>query len=154
VSDDASGITDLRRGLNRMQRMLASRRIQSNLADVAQVDLTQQSLQVLRVLGDGAQRSVADVARAARMDVGAVSRQLRVLEQRQLVERETSPDHGSIVLVQTTALGRATAARIEDVQHRQFLEALSGWTPEQLSALGRSLERLVDDLQRTPYRPD
>jgi DNA-binding MarR family transcriptional regulator len=154
VDRGAEGIAELRRGLNRLQRMLGSRRIQTRLVEATGVDLTQQSLQVLRVLGDGHQRTVADVARDARMDVGAVSRQLRVLEGQGLVEREASPNHGSVVLVQTTGEGRRTAARIEAVQHRQFTEALAGWTPEQCAALGRSMIRLVDDLQRTPYRSD
>jgi DNA-binding MarR family transcriptional regulator len=154
VDGGADGIAELRRGLNRLQRMLGSRRIQSRLVEATGVDLTQQSLQVLRVLGDGHQRTVADVARDARMDVGAVSRQLRVLEGQGLVEREASPVHGSVVLVRTTDAGFSTAARVEVVQLRQFSEALANWTPEQCVALGRSMSRLVDDLQRTPYRGD
>jgi len=146
------GITELRRGLNRMQRMLGSRRIQARLSQVAGLDLTHQAVQVLRVIGDGVPRPVADVATEAHMNIAAVSRQLRTLEGQGLLTRRASPDHGSIVLVEATDEGRAVAARLEAVQQRHFAEALDEWTDEQCGDLGRALLRLVDDLQRTPYR--
>jgi DNA-binding MarR family transcriptional regulator len=145
-------VDELRQGLDRMQRMLGSRRIQSRLAEVAGVDLSQQGMQVLRVLVDGERFAVADVARRARMDVGAVSRQLRVLEADGLVGREASPDHGSVVLVHATAAGAKVRDHVEGVQRRQFDEALAGWSAEDRASLGRLMSRLVDDLQRTPYR--
>jgi DNA-binding MarR family transcriptional regulator len=145
-------VDELRRGLNRMQRMLGSRRIQSRLAEVAGVEISQQAMQVLRVLVDGERFAVADVARRARMDVGAVSRQLRALEADGFVEREASPDHGSVVLVHATPSGAKVRDHLEAVQRRQFDEALAGWTPEDRAVLGRLLTRLVEDLQRTPYR--
>jgi DNA-binding MarR family transcriptional regulator len=148
----AEGIVELRRGLNRMQRMLGSRRIQARLSQVAGVDLTHQAVQVLRVVGDGAARPVADVAAEAHMDVAAVSRQLRSLEGQHLLTRRASPDHGSVVLVEATSRGREVAARLEAVQQQHFAEALTGWSDDQCGELGRLLLRLVDDLQRTPYR--
>lgn len=157
-ADDLSaptGLDELRRGLNRLQRVLASRRIQSRLAEVAGVALGQQAVQVLRVIGDGKERPAADVAREARMDVGAVSRQLRALEEQGLLTRRASPDHGSVVLVEATDEGRDVAERLDAVQRRHFAEALASWSDEECAALGRALLRLVDDLQRTPYRaPD
>jgi DNA-binding MarR family transcriptional regulator len=150
--EGVEGVDELRQGIDRMQRMLGSRRIQARLAEVAGVELTQQALQVLRVLPEGERFAVADVARRARMDVGAVSRQLRVLEADGLVGREASPDHGSVVLIHATPAGLAVRERVEGVQRRQFTEALAGWSPEDCAALGRLMSRLVDDLQRTPYR--
>ena len=47
------GLDEVRQGIDRMQRMLGSRRIQSRLADVAGVDLTQQALNVLRAGASG-----------------------------------------------------------------------------------------------------
>jgi DNA-binding MarR family transcriptional regulator len=145
-------VDEVRVGLDRLQRMLGSRRIHARLLDVAGVELTQQSVQVLRAIADGERRPVADVARQARMDVGAVSRQLRTLEQQGLVTREASPDHGSIVLVAATPEGRAAVARVDAVRRRHFAEALAGWPPDDCALLGRLMVKLVDDLQRTPYR--
>jgi DNA-binding MarR family transcriptional regulator len=148
------GFDELRQGVDRMQRMLGSRRIQARLVEVTGLELSQQAIQVLAVLPEGECYPVADVARRARMDVGAVSRQLRVLEDQGLVRREASPDHGSVVLVHATAAGLAARRRIEDVRRRHFAEALAEWTDEDRAQLGRLMTRLVEDLQRTPYRAD
>jgi DNA-binding MarR family transcriptional regulator len=152
--DRATSMDELRLGLDRLQRMLGSRRIQARLVEVAGVELTQQSVQVLGALTDGVQRPVADVARQARMDVGAVSRQLRTLEQHGFVTRRASPDHGSVVLVEATDAGRAAASRIDEVRRRHFTEALASWPAEDFVTLGRLMIKLVEDLQRTPYRDE
>jgi DNA-binding MarR family transcriptional regulator len=86
------------------------------------------------------------------MNIAAVSRQLRSLEGQGLLTRRASPDHGSVVLVEATEEGRGVAARLEAVQQRHFAEALGAWSDEECGDLGRALVRLVEDLQRTPYR--
>jgi DNA-binding MarR family transcriptional regulator len=148
------GLDELRLGIDRMQRMLGSRRIQARLTEISGIDLTQQAIHVLRVLPDTDGCPIADVARRARMDIGAVSRQLRVLEAAGYVERESSPDHGSVVLVNATAAGVAARRRIEAVQRRQFTEALASWSGADKATIGRLMLRLVEDLQRTSYRAD
>jgi DNA-binding MarR family transcriptional regulator len=144
-------LAPVRLGMTRLQRLFASRRIHSNMAAAAGVRLSEQGLQVLRTLGDGRSRPVGDLARAARMDAGAVSRQLKALEDAALVRRESSPAHGSIVLVEATPEGRRLARRYERVRSAQLARALEGWTPDERLELGRLLVRLVDDLQSTPY---
>ncbi|MBV8950910.1 MAG: MarR family transcriptional regulator [Actinobacteria bacterium] len=144
---DAIGV-----GIHRLQRLMASRRVGSRLAEAADVDLPQQAVNVLRALGDGEAMTVADVARAARMDIGAVSRQLAVLEQRRLVRRP-SGGNGS-ALVAATATGRRSAARVEAVQSRHLRDVLSGWTAEERDTFGRLFLRFVDGLAHTPYRAD
>jgi DNA-binding MarR family transcriptional regulator len=143
----------LRHGIDRMRRMLASRRIHAHLAEVAGVRLNQQALQVLRVLPEDDGVPVVDAARRAGMDVGAVSRQLRALEAEGLATRHPSPDHGSVILVRATPEGVAVRGRVDEVRRRQFSEALAGWSPDDCATLGRLMDRLVDDLQRVPYRP-
>jgi len=141
----------IRLGIGRLQRLFASRRVHSGMASAAGVSLPQQALQVLRTLGDQGPQPVSDVARAARMDNGAVSRQLRVLEGQGLVRRESSPAHGSIVLVEATEEGRRLNHRYERVRSGQLGRALAHWTPEERAQLGELMVRLVDDLQATPY---
>jgi DNA-binding MarR family transcriptional regulator len=138
--------------LGRLQRLLSSRRVYTLHAEAANVDLTQQAAQVLRAVGTLGRQPVADVARAARMDVGAVSRQLRTLEDRGLVARRASPTHGSVVLVESTSEGAETAQRFDQTQTRHVTEALADWRADERSELGRMLLRLVEDLQNTPYR--
>lgn len=152
---DASVIEDqlgaVRLGLTRLGRLLSSRRVHAGMAGAARVALPQQAMNVLRALGDREPLPVGDLARAARMDTGAVSRQIRVLEDEGLVERRASPQHGSIVLVEATPDGRAIAERFERVRSAQLSRALADWTPSEREDLGRLLVRLVDDLQATPY---
>ena len=69
------------------------------MAGAAGVTLPQQAMHVLRALGDRDPLPMGDLARAARMDAGAVSRQVRLLEEAGLAERRPSPQHGSVVLV-------------------------------------------------------
>ena len=141
----------VRLGLTRLQRLLSSRRVHAGMAGAARVVLPQQAMSVLRALGDREPLPVGDLARAARMDTGAVSRQIRVLEDEGLVERRSSPQHGSIVLVVATPGGRAMAQRFERVRSAQLSRALIDWTPEERLQLGKLMLRLVDDLQATPY---
>jgi DNA-binding MarR family transcriptional regulator len=136
-----------------MQRMMSSRRSSSALSTAAGLDLPQQVVQVLQVLQDGEARSMADLARQARMDAAAVSRQVRVLEAEGLAVRKASPTHGRIVLVEPTAAGLAASRRLADLNQRHLEDALVAWDPDERDALGRLLVRLVDDLQRTPHRP-
>jgi DNA-binding MarR family transcriptional regulator len=145
-------VEPVRLGLHRLQRLLGSRRPWAALGDAAGVDLAQQEIQVLQVLHDGEARSMADLARLARMDAAAVSRQVRALEDRGLVVRRPSPVHGRIVLIEPSEQGLVTARRLHDLRDRHLVDALAGWTPDERDALGRLMVRLVDDLERTPDR--
>ena len=149
--DIETQLQSVRLGLTRLQRLLSSRRVHAGMAGAARVVLPQQAMNVLRALGDREPLPVGDLARAARMDTGAVSRQIRVLEEEGLVERRSSPQHGSIVLVEATSDGRSMAEGFERVRSAQLSRALADWTPEERLELGRLLIRLVDDLQSTPY---
>lgn len=144
-------LQSVRLGLTRLQRLLSSRRVHAGMASAARVALPQQAMSVLRALGDREPLPVGDLARAARMDTGAVSRQIRVLEEEGLVERRSSPQHGSIVLVVATPEGKLMARRFEQVRNAQLSRALSDWSPEEREQLGSLMLRLVDDLQATPY---
>ena len=83
--DIETQLQSVRLGLTRLQRLLSSRRVHAGMAGAARVVLPQQAMNVLRALGDREPLPVGDLARAARMDTGAVSRQIRVLEEEGLV---------------------------------------------------------------------
>ncbi|MBU6328450.1 MAG: MarR family transcriptional regulator [Acidobacteria bacterium] len=144
-------LVPVRLGLTRLGRLLSSRRVHVGMAGAAGVELSEQAMNVLRALGDRESVPVGELARLAHMDAGAVSRQIRVLESEGLVERRTSPQHRSMVLVESTATGRAIAHRFERVRNAQLSRALADWTDEEREQLGRLLLRLVDDLLATPY---
>jgi DNA-binding MarR family transcriptional regulator len=142
----------VREGIHRLQRLLGSRRPWAALGEAAGVALVQQGIQVLEVLHDGQPRSTADLARLARMDTAAVSRQVRELEARGLVARRPSPVHGRVVLIEPTGEGRTTARRLHDLRDQHLADALESWEPSEREVLGRLVLRLVDDLEDTPYR--
>ena len=140
--------------LQRLGRLLASRRVASRITTVAGVDVTQQGMTLLRsLLRDGAQ-PVAALAASAAMDLGAVSRQVRLLERAGAVRRSGVPDDGRVTLLELTADGRRMAERIHAVGVRHLEEALQDWSDEDERTLARLMQRLVDDLVRTPVRPD
>ncbi|NCY16296.1 MAG: MarR family transcriptional regulator [Actinobacteria bacterium] len=144
-------LVPVRQGLTRLGRLLSSRRVHVGMAGAAGVELSEQAMNVLRALGDREEMPMGDLARAAHMDTGAVSRQVRVLEAEGLLHRRTSPQHRSIVLVEATPEGRDVARRFERVRNAQLTRALGEWTDEERAQLGSLLIRLVDDLMRTPY---
>src|SRR3954447_19126987 len=131
--DQPADMARLADALLGLQRLRGSRRVHAALADTTGVDLSQQAVQVLGAL-DGT-LSVAQLAQAARMDVGAVSRQVRVLEESGYVTKTPSPDNASVVLVTATAFGHHVARRIAASRNDHLARALSTWTPDDRRAL-------------------
>jgi DNA-binding MarR family transcriptional regulator len=146
--DDALNVA-----LERLRRLMGSRSVFARQAEAAAVDLPQQAVQVLATLAGQPPRAVAEVARAARMDVGAVSRQLRILEDAGLASRRASPTNGTVVLTAATRAGEELAGRFRQVGSLQLERALAGWSQPDREQLGRLMLRFVDDLVRTPYEP-
>lgn len=146
-------VDELMVALQRMARLLASRQVAARIITVAGVDVTQQGMTLLRVLLRDGRQSVATLATAAAMDLGAVSRQVRLLEQGGAVRRSRSHDDGRVALLELTARGRRIAERIRSVTVRHLEEALHGWSDDDQRVLARLMERLVDDLVATPVRP-
>jgi len=143
-------VEPVRVGLQRLQRLLSARRAWAALAAAASIDLVQQEMHVLLAFGEGHEQSMAELARLAGMDAAAVSRQVRSLEERGMATRRAGP--GRVVLVEATADGRACARRVRAFYDRHLVDVLASWEPEERDALGHLLVRLVDDLERTPYR--
>jgi DNA-binding MarR family transcriptional regulator len=146
----AADIDRIGTAINELQRLLSSRRVHSRLAASANLALSQQATQVLVALGD-TPRPIADLAAAARMDVGAVSRQLNVLAEQGLAVREPSPTHGRVVLASPTTAGAELRDHVRDVRSRHLADTLSAWSADERAQLGHLLLRLVHDLQATPF---
>lgn len=152
MTGDAPG-DELAAALNTLARLLASRHVATRVAEVADVDVSQQGVQILRSLALRGEQPIAGVARDAQMDISAVSRQLKVLEADGLVRRRREPNDARVVLIAATAAGRRVAARITDVLNRHLDDALAAWSPGERRELGQLLGRLVHDLQATEFRP-
>jgi DNA-binding MarR family transcriptional regulator len=109
---------------------------------------------LLRALRRGGQQPVAALASSAAMDLGAVSRQVRLLEEAGAVRRSRSPEDGRVALLDLTPEGRRMVDRIQAVSVRHLEEALEGWSDDEELTLARLMQRLVDDMVRTPVRPE
>lgn len=144
------GLDEVRAALARLQGMLSSRKAYQRLNDAAGIDLTQQAALVLEAVVEADGASPARIAKLARMDPGAVSRQLRVLETAGLVERVDAVEPKSLVQIRPTAAARPMVRKMQQARARHLAAALSSWDHDERGALGRLLTRLVDDLSNTP----
>ncbi|MBL8778138.1 MAG: MarR family transcriptional regulator [Acidimicrobiales bacterium] len=143
-------LDDLQTSLLRLGRLLASRQAATRLVEVAGIQVSQQGVALLRALRREGRVPAAELAAAAGMDLGAVSRQVRLLEQDDLVSRSADPDDGRVVLLELTGKGQATAERLHAIGARHLEAALADWSEVERTALAASLDRLVDDLRATP----
>jgi DNA-binding MarR family transcriptional regulator len=143
-------LEQLSTSLHRLGRLLASRQISSRITTAAGVEVTQQGTTLLRVLLRESQHSMNALAVAAGMDLGAVSRQVRLLEDAGAVTRSSHPEDGRVALLQLTAEGRRIAERIRAVGMRHLEDALGEWSDGDERRLAELLDRFVEDLMATP----
>ena len=89
----------------------------------------------------------------AHMDIAAVSRQLRVLEDAGLVKRAADSADARVALVSLTPSGRRIAKRIREVGLRHLNTAIEHWEPRERKELAVLLTKLVEDLMATEITP-
>lgn len=143
-------LDELAGSLQRLGRLLASRQATSRVTTAAKVDVSQQGAALLRALLRGGRQSMATLAGAAAMDLGAVSRQVRVLEEAGSVRRSTDPNDGRVALLELTPAGRRMAENLRAVGVRHLEHALRDWSDADGRRLAALLGKLVDDLVATP----
>lgn len=143
-------LDELAGSLQRLGRLLASRQATSRVTEAAKVEVSQQGAALLRALLRSGKQSMAGLATAAAMDLGAVSRQVRELEKLAAVRRSSDPGDGRVVLLELTAKGRRMAEELRAVGVRHLGDALGDWPEADGRALATLIGRLVDDLRSTP----
>ncbi|MFN3834356.1 MAG: MarR family winged helix-turn-helix transcriptional regulator [Glycocaulis sp.] len=97
---------------------------------------------VIAVLGGGEAITAQAICEATAMDKVTVSRALRALADRALVQRRTSPTDKRAALVSLTAEGRAIYEEIAPLALEWERSLLEGFTPDEADQLSRLLERL------------
>jgi DNA-binding MarR family transcriptional regulator len=147
------GDDDLLLAIQRIGRLMGSRQVASRIAGAAGADTSKQGVQILRVLYRFGEQPIAGLASLAHMDIAAVSRQLRLLEDAGLVKRATAAGDGRVALVSLTPSGRRIAKRIREVGLRHLTTALQDWDPRDRKQLARLLTKLVEDLMATDITP-
>lgn len=144
---------ELLSALQRLGRLMASRRVAAELATAAGTDLSPQGIRVLRTLQREGRLAIARLATRSEMDLAAVSRQLRTLEEQGLVVRSPAPDDQRVHVVRLSRTGHAVAGRLRRVGVEHLSDSLAGWSAEDRRRVALLLTRLADDLQRTEVRP-
>src|SRR4051794_38463525 len=114
------GDDDLLLAIHRLGRLMGSREVSSRIAGAAGAEVTKQGVQVLRALYRFGEQPIAGLSSLAHMDIAAVSRQLRLLEDAGLVKRAAAADDGRVALVSLTPSGRRIAKRIREVGLRHL----------------------------------
>ena len=146
----AHQLDELARALQGLQRLRSSKQVYALLGQAIGTNLPRQAIEALTALGEETM-PVAEVAKRARMDVSATSRQLRDLERSGYLKKQPSAEKRSVVLVGATAEGRALFRQVRSVQNRHLSRALADWDEQDRRRLATLLDRLVADLQETPY---
>ncbi|MBQ89686.1 MAG: hypothetical protein CL433_12750 [Acidimicrobiaceae bacterium] len=144
----APDIAAVRSAVQRFQRLRAGKTTHAAVVDAVGVELTQQSLQLLVAAQDG--QKASELGRATHMDAAAVSRELRRLENKRLIERSPSPHHHAGVIIHLTEAGRRTREKVIALREGHLTQALAGWRTADVVLFAQMLEQFVTDLQATP----
>lgn len=143
---------ELLSALQRLGRLMSSRRVAADLADAAGTALSPQGVRVLRTLRREGRSPIAQLAARSEMDLAAVSRQLRTLENQGLVVRSPAPDDQRVHLVALSRRGRTVADRLRRVGVQHLSDSLADWSADDRRQVAHLLGRLVDDLRHTDVR--
>ncbi|MBA2559334.1 MAG: MarR family transcriptional regulator [Propionibacteriales bacterium] len=89
---------------------------------------------------------VSDLAARVGLDASTVSRQIKQLEDKGIVERTADPADGRASLVQLSAAGHATMQSAFRRRFQRIQEVLVAWSERDRTQLQRLLTRLANDL--------
>jgi len=147
-----SEVAEVEESLERLFRLTVNRRMDTRQAVAVGVAVTRAGYAVLRSVEGAGELTLGEVARECSMDPAAAGRQVKVLEDEGLVERDTTDD-ARVTTVRLTGDGRDVYRRIRQVRTAYMADVLDDWSPEDRATLARLVDRLVGDLKAVPFRP-
>ncbi len=147
-------VADAERSLERLFRLTVNRAVHHRQTATIGVDVTRAGYAILRSLADSGEMPMGQLARRCSMDPAAANRQVRVLEDAELVERVTDPDDARLAVARLTAKGRRAHDRIVDLRVEQMTDVLGDWSQQDCNELVRLVDQLVVELRSTPIRTD
>ncbi|MDQ6934642.1 MAG: MarR family transcriptional regulator [Actinomycetota bacterium] len=110
-------------------------------AKLVHPELTPTSYSILNALAEvGSQRST-DLADMFAIDKGAVSRQVQILEDLDLIERTPDPDDGRAARLSLTEVGLQRMHAVIEQRRIRFEDRLSDWTTPEVDELVGLLAR-------------
>ncbi|GHJ34759.1 MarR family winged helix-turn-helix transcriptional regulator [Streptomyces sp. TS71-3] len=133
--------------LTQLSSAISRGRLVERAAEAAGLALDRPALGVLVTL-NMADRPLRVGEIAERMQVVGphVTRQVQGLERRNLVRRVSDPHDRRASLIEPTSEGTQAAQRYTASMLGWFTDAISGWSEQDRSDLGRLLGRLADDV--------
>jgi len=138
----------LNEAIGALHRVVGSPRLNATIAARSGVPLGSGSLRILGLVLEHGPIDLSRLAERAQLAPNALSRHVKILEERAFVVREALPDDRRVSVVTATAEGRDAVRRFLRANDRMMSGSLSGWTDDELDALASGLERLVSDLRR------
>ncbi|KAF1295635.1 hypothetical protein BAU15_03590 [Enterococcus sp. JM4C] len=88
-----------------------------------------------------------ELQRHIRIDQGAITRHLKILEEKKYVVRVRNPQNNREVLVQATDLGKSVIATCADKKNSLLAELFEGFSDEEITNLEQMLMRLCQNNQ-------
>ena len=98
-------------------------------------------------LGLVEQCTMTELAALLGLEISTVSRRVKALEDRGLVERETSPTDRRATLLRLTPEGRALFERLSASWREMLAEVLDGWDPFSIEVFAELFARFADALE-------
>jgi DNA-binding MarR family transcriptional regulator len=127
----------------------ASARQRERVLRAVEAPVTPASHAVLRLIERHEPMVVSDVARRLNLDQSTVSRQLRPLEELELVVRSADDGDRRVAWLSLSETGRQLLDRVRSVALNDLAVALDDWSADDRAALALLLQRFRDDLLRT-----
>jgi len=154
MSNGTDRIAEAEQALERLFRLTMNRKVHTKQSVAVGADVTRAGYAVLRCIHVAGEPSLGEIARDCSMDPAAVGRQVRTLEDDGFVERFATNDDGRVTVVGLTRAGRDVYTRIVEIRHAYMGDVLADWSAADQATLTRLVNRLVDDLKASRFRPD
>lgn len=136
-----------------MVRLYSSRRAFSRWSAASGVLVSQPAFELLGRVEERGPVTLGELGRLAHMDPSAVGRQVRMLEELELLERGPHDSDKRAVRVAITPRGKEVRERVASAGARHLAEAVGQWPPEDRAELARLLTQLVSELRSRSYDP-
>jgi len=137
----------------RLFRLTVNRKMYARQAAAVGAVVTRAGYALRRTLDDSGPLNTGELARRSHMDPGATVRQVKALEADGLVTRANDDGDARVTVVTLTDRGRGVVESIVEVRTAHLEEILADWSETDRANLARLVDRLVDGLQTTPFRP-
>jgi DNA-binding MarR family transcriptional regulator len=127
--------------VRRIRRVIAER------ARMLHPELSPVSYSMLVALNDGGPRRASDLVEIFSIDKGAVSRQVQVLLELGLIERNQDPEDRRAMILAISEEGHRRLANIATTRRLEVSERLADWSDEDLPEFVRLLGRYNSALE-------